>query len=185
MFRGFDSEGFSLIKNEVLCNGNKGTCSLKQLLEHILSNPMELLSRNQSCEFSRFCEKKYQDLIHPTMESSIFSNLDRNEAVLNSWRSLSEFYESFVCMASSIWTLHKLAFSFEPVVEIFQVERGLDFSMVYMEDVSKRDNLPGETKVKVGFTVVPGFKIGRTVIQSQIKVPVLVAVLILKKVPIV
>ncbi|XP_012473341.1 protein GRAVITROPIC IN THE LIGHT 1 [Gossypium raimondii] len=168
MFRGFDSEGFSLIENEALCNGNKGTCSLKQLLEHISSNPMELLSKNQSCEFSRFCEKKYQDLIHPTMESSIFSNLDRNEAVLNSWRSLSVFYESFVCMASSIWTLHKLAFSFEPVVEIYQVERGLDFSMVYMEDVTKRYNFPGKTKVKVGFTVVPGFKIGRTVIQSQV-----------------
>ncbi|KAL1155648.1 hypothetical protein V6Z11_A08G038500 [Gossypium hirsutum] len=132
-----------LIENEALCNGNKGTCSLKQLLEHVSSNPMELISKNQSCEFSRF-------------------------SVLNSWRSLSVFYESFVCMASSIWTLHKLAFSFEPVAEIYQVERGLDFSMVYMEDVTKRYNLPGKTKVKVGFTVVPGFKIGRTVIQSQV-----------------
>ncbi|GMJ01412.1 CHIQUITA1-LIKE 9 [Hibiscus trionum] len=168
MFRGFDSEGFSLCDNEALCNGNKGTCSLKQLLEHVSSNPMELLSRDQNSEFSRFCEKKYQELIHPTMESSIFSNLDRNEVVLNSWRSLSIFYESFVSMASSIWTLHKLALSFVPVVEIFQVERGVDFSMVYMEDVTKRCNLPGQTKVKVGFTVVPGFKIGSTVIQCQV-----------------
>ncbi|XWS77233.1 hypothetical protein CRYUN_Cryun01aG0244000 [Craigia yunnanensis] len=168
MFRGFDVEGFDLSENEPLCNGNNATCSLKQLLEHVSSNPMELLSRNQNCEYSRFCEKKYQELIHPTMESSIFSNLDKNEAVLNSWRSLSIFYESFVSMASSIWTLHKLAFSFDPVVEIFQVERGVDFSMVYMEDVTKRYNLPGQTRVKVGFTVVPGFKIGRIVIQSQV-----------------
>ncbi|XP_007052116.2 PREDICTED: IRK-interacting protein [Theobroma cacao] len=168
MFRGFDLEGFGLNENEPLCNGNNATCSLKQLLEHVSSNPMELLSRNQNCEYSRFCEKKYQDLIHPTMESSIFSNLDQNEVVLSSWRSLSIFYESFVNMASSIWTLHKLAFSFDPVVEIFQVERGVDFSIIYMEDVTKRYNLPGETRVKVGFTVVPGFKIGRTVIQSQV-----------------
>ncbi|XWS35662.1 hypothetical protein CRYUN_Cryun20dG0015900 [Craigia yunnanensis] len=166
MFRCFDFEGFGLSENEPLCNG--GTCSLKQLLEHVSSSPMELLSRNQNSEYSRFCEKKYQELIHPTMESSIFSNLDQNEVVLNSWRSLSIFYESFVSMASSIWTLHKLAFSFDPVVEIFQVERGVDFSMVYMEDVTKRYNLPGQTRVKVGFTVVPGFKIGRTVIQSQV-----------------
>ncbi|XP_021280196.1 IRK-interacting protein [Herrania umbratica] len=168
MFRGFDLEGFGLNENEPLCNGNNASCSLKQLLEHVSSNPMELLSRNQNCEYSRFCEKKYQDLIHPTMESSIFSNLDQNEVVLSSWRSLSIFYESFVNMASSIWTLHKLAFSFDPVVEIFQVERGVDFSIIYMEDVTKRYNLPGETRMKVGFTVVPGFKIGRTVIQSQV-----------------
>jgi hypothetical protein len=102
------------------------------------------------------------------MESSIFSNLDPNEVILNSWKSLSVFYESFVGMASSIWTLHKLAFSFDPMVEIFKVERGVDFSMVYMEDATRRCILPGKTRAKVGFTVVPGFKIGRTVIQSQV-----------------
>ncbi|KAE8677433.1 axial regulator YABBY 1-like [Hibiscus syriacus] len=168
MFGGFDVEGFGLSENEPLCTGDNATCSLKQLLEHVSSNPMELLSRDQNCEYSRFCEKKYQELIHPTMESSIFSNLDKNEAVLNSWRSLSIFYESFVSMACSIWTLHKLAFSFDPVVEIFRVERGVDFSMMYMEDVTKRLNSPGQHRVKVGFTVIPGFKIGRTVIQSLV-----------------
>ncbi|CAK7347876.1 unnamed protein product [Dovyalis caffra] len=174
IFKGFDLIGFGLESaGEVLCNGHgsdsvKSNSSLKQLLEHVSCNPMELLSRKPTCEFSRFCEKKYQELIHPTMESSIFSNLDQNEAVLNSWRSLSMFYESFVNMASSVWTLHKLAFSFDPVVDIFQVERGVDFSMVYMEDVTRRCTVPSKTRLKVGFTVVPGFKIGRTVIQSQV-----------------
>ncbi|XP_021816106.1 protein GRAVITROPIC IN THE LIGHT 1 [Prunus avium] len=173
MFKGFDSKGFGLDESEMLCNGHgpeldKNKASLKQLLEHASSNPMELLSRNQNCEFSRFCESKYQEIIHPTMESSIFSNLDRNQVVLSSWRSLSVFYDSFVSMASSIWMLQKLAYSFDPAVEIFQVERGIDFSMVYMEDVTRRLLLPGTTRMKVGFTVVPGFKIGRTVIQSQV-----------------
>ncbi|GLT51953.1 hypothetical protein SLA2020_253230 [Shorea laevis] len=173
MFQGFNLGGFGLSESETVCNGHapeaaESTSSLKQLLEHVSSNPMELLSRDSSCDFSRFCEKKYQDLIHPTMESSIFSNLDRNEAVLKSWRSLSTFYELFVRMGSSIWMLHKLAFSFDPVVEIFQVEKGVDFSMVYMEDVTKRYMQPDKTKLKVGFTVVPGFKIGRTVIQSRV-----------------
>ncbi|KAJ6335019.1 hypothetical protein OIU78_011788 [Salix suchowensis] len=174
MFKGFNLEGFGLeSEGEVSCNrfgldSVKSNSSLKQLLEHVSSNPMELLSRNPTCEFSRFCEKKYQELMHPAMESSIFSNLDQNEVVLNSWRSLSKFYESFVNMASSVWTLHKLAFSFDPVVDIFQVERGVDFSMVYMEDVTRRCTVPNKTRLKVGFTVVPGFKIGRTVIQSQV-----------------
>ncbi|KAM1811110.1 hypothetical protein ACFX12_027785 [Malus domestica] len=173
MFKGFDSKGFGLDEEEVSCNGHgpdvdKKNASLKQLLEHASSNPMELLSRNQNCEFSRFCESKYQEIIHPTMESSIFSNLDQNQVVLSSWRSLSVFYESFISMASSIWMLQKLAYSFDPAVEIFQVERGVDFSMVYMEDVTRRLLLPGKARTKVGFTVVPGFKIGRTVIQSQV-----------------
>ncbi|KAJ0110666.1 hypothetical protein Patl1_00226 [Pistacia atlantica] len=174
MFRGFDLEGFGFCENDIMCNGHnsesgKSTTSLKQLLEHVSCNPLEMITRDHKCEFSKFCERKYQELIHPTMESSIFSNLDQNEVVLSSWRSLSEFYESFVSMASSIWTLHKLAFSFDPVVEIFQVERGVDFSMVYMEDVTRRSSLMGKARAKVGFTVVPGFKVGRTVIQSQEK----------------
>ncbi|KAH7519609.1 hypothetical protein FEM48_Zijuj08G0055100 [Ziziphus jujuba var. spinosa] len=173
MFRGFDSNGFGVDGNGSLSNGHasesdKKSTSLKQLLEHVSSNPMELLSRDRNCEFSKFCESKYQEIIHPSMESSIFSNLDGKEAVLNSWRSLSVFYESFVNMASSIWTLHKLAFSFDPVVDVFQVERGVDFSMVYMEDVTRRFLLPCKSRAKVGFTVVPGFKIGRTIIQSQV-----------------
>ncbi|KAJ7950896.1 IRK-interacting protein [Quillaja saponaria] len=173
MFRGFDSEEFGLDGIGTLCNGHvsnteKKSTVLKQLLEHVSCNPMELLSRHPSSDFSKFCEKKYQQLIHPTMESSIFSNFDQNEVILNSWRSLSVFYESFVRMASSIWTLHKLAFSFDPVVEIFQVERGVDFSIVYMEDITRKCLLPCKSRMKVGFTVVPGFKIGRTVIQSQV-----------------
>nr|TKS06653.1 hypothetical protein D5086_0000121060 [Populus alba] len=57
----------------------KSNSSLKQLLEHVSSNPMELLSRNPTCEFSRFCEKKnIKELMHPAMESSIFSKLDQN-----------------------------------------------------------------------------------------------------------
>ncbi|KAL0538172.1 hypothetical protein IC582_027174 [Cucumis melo] len=173
MFRSFDSEVFGVIETESFCteqsqNLDGISISLKQLLEHVSSNPMELLSVNPQCAFAKFCEKKYQELIHPTMESSIFSNLDRKEAILNSWRSVSVFYKSFVKMASSVWILHKLAFSFDPIVEIFQVERGAEFSMVFMEDVTRRYIPPFKSRAKVGFTVVPGFKIGKTVIQSQV-----------------
>ncbi|CAH8339012.1 unnamed protein product [Eruca vesicaria subsp. sativa] len=142
------------------------------LMQHVSSNPMEILERDKECGFSRFCDKKYHELIHPNMESSIFSNMDQTEAVLSSWRSLSSFYESFVTMASSVWILRKLALSFDPAVEIFQVESGVDFSVVYMENVlrRRRDKKFGMNlgREKVGFTVVPGFKVGCTVIQSQV-----------------
>ncbi|EOA25960.1 hypothetical protein CARUB_v10019349mg [Capsella rubella] len=173
MFRGFDGEGFDLNEiDNVASDVSSVDSSLRELMQHVSSNPMELLDRDKDCAFSRFCDKKYHELIHPNMASSIFSNMDQNEAVLTSWRSLSTFYESFVTMASSIWTLHKLALSFDPAVEIFQVESGVDFSIVFMENVLKRKQdkkFPvNPTRAKVGFTVVPGFKIGCTVIQSQV-----------------
>ena len=97
------------------------------------------------------------------IESSIFSNMDEREAVLSSWRSLSTFYESFLAMASSVWTLQKLALSFDPVVEIFQVESGVDFSIVFMEDVLRRKQ---DKKLTVNLT--RGKVVGFTVIQSQV-----------------
>ncbi|XP_058736772.1 protein GRAVITROPIC IN THE LIGHT 1 [Vicia villosa] len=178
MFQGFDSVCFGLSserkeeENGDLCDLDlKGRDScLKNLLEHVSSNPMELLGIHPGCEFSRFCEMKYERLVHPSMESSIFVDLDQNEAVLNSWRSLSMFYEAFVGMASSVWTLHKLSHAFDPAVEIFQVESGVEFSMVYMDDVTKRLTWPNKGRAKVGFTVFPGFRIGKVVIQSQVYV---------------
>lgn len=178
MFQNFDKHDFGLCDSEMICNGNDTTKHgvinresngyLRQLIEHVANNPMEILSKNPKCEFSQFCGRKYEELIHPTMESSIFSNLDRKDKVLDSWKSMSVFYESFVRMASSIWLLHKLAYSFKPAVEIFQVERGVEFSMVYMEDVLGRCSLLGKSRPRVGFTAVPGFKVGTTVIQSQV-----------------
>ncbi|KAL6494092.1 hypothetical protein OROGR_032001 [Orobanche gracilis] len=181
MFHNFDKNDFGLIDSQIICNGDalrnndngmmdsEHNVYLRQLIQHIAINPMEILSKNPKCEFSRFCDRKYEQLIHPTMESSIFSHLeDKKEKLLDSWKSLTVFYESFVRMTSSIWLLHKLAYSFSPVVEIFRVEKGVEFSMVYMEDVLGKCNLPLTSRPKVGFTVVPGFKVGRTVIQSKV-----------------
>ncbi|GMH00605.1 hypothetical protein Nepgr_002444 [Nepenthes gracilis] len=174
MLQGFDLESFGMRENGIVCNGNisnfdgRKNSLLKQLVDHLSNSPTEILRKNPDSEFSRFCEGKYQQLIHPTMESSIFIGLEEKQAVMKSWKSLSVFYELFVKMTSSIWTLHKLAFSFDPPVEIFQVERGAEFSIVYMEDVTGRYKLPSKMRPKVGFTVVPGFKINQTVIQSQV-----------------
>ncbi|GAB2291223.1 hypothetical protein Dimus_025481 [Dionaea muscipula] len=174
MFQGFDSEsfGFSSEKgsfcNDHMESDGREVSSLKRLIDHISMDPMEVLRMNPNCEFSRFCEGKYQELMHPTMESTIFNGFDKKTAVVNSWKSLSDFYELFVKMASAVWTLHQLALSFDPPAKIFQVERGAEFSIVYMEDVTGRLKFPGKARPKVGFTVVPGFKIGQTVIQSRV-----------------
>ncbi|RAL48973.1 hypothetical protein DM860_001293 [Cuscuta australis] len=170
IFRGFDKPDFGTHDDD---DDNNNGCIdngyMRQLVEHLSCNPMDVLQKNPNSGFSRFCERKYEQLIHPTMESSIFSNMDRKEVILDSWKSLGVFCELFVRMASSIWLLHKLAFSFNPIVEIFQVQGGADFSMVHMEDVTKKNSFfLGKTRPKVGFTVVPGFKIGKVIIQSQV-----------------
>nr|XP_043618755.1 protein GRAVITROPIC IN THE LIGHT 1 [Erigeron canadensis]XP_043618756.1 protein GRAVITROPIC IN THE LIGHT 1 [Erigeron canadensis] len=162
MFQGFDSDGFGVDGNE-----SCGDISM-ELFEHVSVNPLETLNKNPGFPFSKFCERKYNELVHPTMESSIFKNVDIKKEVLDSWRSLSVFYDAFVNMSSSIWLLHKLAHSFTPPVEIFQVEKGINFSMIYMEDVTKKGAYHDIGVSKVGFTVVPGFKIGKTIIQSQV-----------------
>ncbi|KAK9103193.1 hypothetical protein Sjap_020447 [Stephania japonica] len=170
MFRGFDSEGFGVEMEDGIVDVRKEN-SLRRFFEHCTGDAMEILSKDPNGGFARFCETKYQQLIHPTMESSLFKGLDQNDVVLSSWRSSAAFYELFVNMASSIWMLHKLALSFDPKVEIFQVENGVDFSMVYMESIVERGGVsvsPSKTREKVGFTVIPGFNIGRTVIQCQV-----------------
>ncbi|KAI3741215.1 hypothetical protein L1987_58885 [Smallanthus sonchifolius] len=162
IFQSFDTQDFGLVGNEA-----SGDNSM-ELFDHVSVNPLETLNKNPDFPFSKFCERKYEELVHPTMESSIFKNFDRKKEVMDSWRSVTVFYDAFVHMSSSIWILHKLARSFSPPVEIFQVEKGVDFSMVYMEDVRKKDSVLEKGISKVGFTVVPGFKIGRTVVQSQV-----------------
>ncbi|VFQ66344.1 unnamed protein product [Cuscuta campestris] len=171
IFRGFDKPNFGTHDDDDDDDNNGCIDSgyMRQLVEHLSCNPMDVLQKNPNSGFSRFCERKYEQLIHPTMESSIFSNMDRKEVILDSWKSLGVFCELFVRMSSSIWLLHKLAFSFNPIVEIFQVQGGADFSMVHMEDVTKKNSFfLGKTRPKVGFTVVPGFKMGKVIIQSQV-----------------
>ncbi|KAF5811772.1 putative protein gravitropic in the light 1 [Helianthus annuus] len=163
MFQGFETDNFGLVGYEG-SNDNS-----MELFEHVSVNPLETLNKNPDFPFSKFCERKYEQLVHPTMESSIFKNVDRkNLEVMDSWRSVTVFYDAFVNMSSSIWLLHKLARLFTPPVEIFQVEKGVDFSMVYMEDVTKKYSILENGISKVGFTVIPGFKIGKTVVQAQV-----------------
>ena len=90
----------------------------------------------------------------------------------------SAFFTAFAEMAMRVWALHCLALSFEEDVTIFQVKKNTRFSEVYMECVTEEpvsaaswessDSDSGE--LRVGFTVVPGFKMGKTVIQSQVYV---------------
>ncbi|KAG5009686.1 hypothetical protein JHK82_018316 [Glycine max] len=69
-----------------------------------------------------------------------------------------------------VWLLHCLAFSYEPQASIFQVGKGCRFSDVYME--SSNDEiflyLEVESDPQVAVIVVPGFRIGKTILQCRV-----------------
>ncbi|XP_031503178.1 protein GRAVITROPIC IN THE LIGHT 1-like [Nymphaea colorata] len=172
MFSEFDSETFSEINVSIL---GKKDC-LQRFVQCRSLNAVEVLRRNSECGFSKFCRKKYLQLLHPKMEASFFENLEQRDMVVNhdctKWPLDNPLFESFVKMAYSIWLLHVLAFAFDPVIEIFQVKSGDEFCMVFMEDVVQGSVLSGSgadgSRARVGFTVVPGFRVGKTIIQCQV-----------------
>jgi len=65
--------------------------------------------------------------------------------------------------------LHRLAYSFDPKVKVFQVKKGSEFSDIHMDSVVKNIILDeGAERLKVGLMVMPGFLIGTSIIQPRV-----------------
>jgi hypothetical protein len=111
-----------------------------------------------------FLRDRYASVVHERMEAAFFGR--SGEAVPRAaW--LGEFAE----MARRVWLLHCLFWAFDGAASVFQARPGDRFSEVFMESVSDADGggtTPAPAHVAVGFTVVPGFKLGRTVIQCRV-----------------
>ncbi|KAF3442390.1 hypothetical protein FNV43_RR16306 [Rhamnella rubrinervis] len=152
----------------------------KKQREHFFRRFMELksaktkdyLAEHPRSVFASFCRDKYLKVVHPKMETSFLGNLNhRNLINGGGFPSSSTFFASFAEMAKRIWVLHCLAFSFETQATIFQVRKGCRFSEVYMESVAEEEpflSSSSSSEPQVAFTVVPGFLIGKTVIQCTV-----------------
>ncbi|VVB00340.1 unnamed protein product [Arabis nemorensis] len=133
----------------------------------------DFLKAKPKSRFARFCRAKFLQLIHPKMEQAFFGHLHLRNQI-----SACEFPETSLCsgfleMAKRIWLLHCLAYSFDHEAEIFRVPKGCRFSEVYMKSVAEEAFFPTsesspESEPRVAFTVVPGFKIGKTSIQCEV-----------------
>ncbi|KAJ3703975.1 hypothetical protein LUZ61_007680 [Rhynchospora tenuis] len=131
---------------------------------------------NFTIGFKLFLSAKYLSMVQPKMELSFFGDLDQRN-MIKSCREYpnSEWFMGFAEMARRVWLLHCLFFSFglERKVSIFQVRKGTRFSEVHMEN-AVADESSGAAKVPtyrdkvVGFTVVPGFQVGMTLIQARV-----------------
>ncbi|KVH96788.1 protein GRAVITROPIC IN THE LIGHT 1-like [Cynara cardunculus var. scolymus] len=137
----------------------------------------QLLKENPRSAFGKFTRAKYMRLVHPKMEASLYGNLSQRKT-LNTWQFPdTAFFGAFTEMARRVWVLRCLASAFDKEVSVFEVRKGCRFSEVYMEAVTDEAFSGGQSgdELRVAFTVVPGFKIGETVVQSHVYVTAAVA----------
>ncbi|KAL7583939.1 hypothetical protein Lser_V15G45437 [Lactuca serriola] len=128
----------------------------------------EYVTSEPESKLAGFCRWKYLNLVHPKMEMSLFGNLSQRDLVNAGEFPETDFFDLFLECAKRVWVLHCLAFSFEHVASVFQVAKGCRFSEVFMDSVNEEAFLSAGSSPEVGFTVVPGFKLGKTVIQCEV-----------------
>lgn len=166
MFVGFEEESYRVDTGNLNVS-NEGF--FRQYLAIRAMDPLDVLSQNPDSIFGRFCRNKYLLIIHPKMESSFFGNVDQRNYVTSGGHPRTPFYQAFLKLAKSIWLLHRLAYSFDPKVKVFQVRTGTEYSETYMESAVKNLVLSdGEPRPKVGLMVMPGFMVGGSVVRSQV-----------------
>ncbi|XP_058095496.1 protein GRAVITROPIC IN THE LIGHT 1-like [Magnolia sinica] len=133
---------------------------------------VEFLMESPESSFGKFCRSRYLASVHPKMEAAFFGDLTQRSLVSSGKVPETPFFGAFAEAAKRVWLLHCLAFSFEPEASIFQVRKGCRFSDMYMESVVDdtgfvADDAP-DIRLQVGFTVVPGFMVGKTVVQCKV-----------------
>ncbi|CAA7403618.1 unnamed protein product [Spirodela intermedia] len=163
MFGGFASEEFSSDSHGDRPSAGRKRQFFREFIKQCLVDPTELLATEPEGQFARFCERKYCSLIKPSIGSLPPFNAAM-DTPLGPWGPSNPLYEPFVSMSSLVWAACRLAMAFEGPIEIFRVQPGVDFCMVFMENVLGKNTLLGmnlgRAMPKVGFTVFPGFRHG-------------------------
>ncbi|KAH9626610.1 hypothetical protein KSS87_005461 [Heliosperma pusillum] len=132
-------------------------------------DPSELLGILPNSPFGVFSSKKYQDIVHPKMEESLFGNLDQRNQLLRGTHPRTQFYSEFLGLAKAVWLLHLLAFSLDPPPSHFEASRGAEFHPDYMESVVRFPGGMVPSGQIVGFPVSPGFKLGNgSVVKARV-----------------
>lgn len=166
MFSGFQDECFSLKHEDPEAMKESFYHQYLALRE---MDPLDAVAQSPDSIFGKFCRTKYLAVLHPKMEASFFGNLDQRNYIIGGGHPRTAFYQAFLKLAKSIWLLHRLAYSFDPAVKVFQVKKGSEFSEVYMDSVVKDFVVEDtEMKPKVGLMVMPGFYIMESIIRCQV-----------------
>ncbi|KAI3498506.1 hypothetical protein L1887_34281 [Cichorium endivia] len=169
MFTGFQQENFGIVNDTKNEKHKDKETFFREYLALRETDPLDSVGQDPDSDFGKFCRGKYVIVVHPKMEASFFGNLDHRNYITGGGHPRTPFYQAFLKLAKAIWGLYLLAHCFEPVIEVFQVSKGSEFSEVYMDSVVKNFVVDesGE-KPKVGLMVMPGFGIGGSVIQCRV-----------------
>ncbi|KAF5738271.1 hypothetical protein HS088_TW13G01167 [Tripterygium wilfordii] len=179
MFEGFNQPHF-MLTSETQKQDKPPTDYYINRFKNLKSlTPKQFLTQNPNSSFAKFTRIKYLSVVHAKMECSLFGNLNQRKLLNSGSVPDSGFFTGFAEMAKRVWVLHSLAFSFGEDVNVYQVKKNCRFSEVYMDAVSdesvmvspSQSSILGKENLRVGFTVVPGLKIGKNVIQSQVYLP--------------
>ncbi|XP_057827215.2 IRK-interacting protein isoform X2 [Cryptomeria japonica] len=103
-------------------------------------------------DFSRFCDQKMGLIV----------------SMLN-WASAwpEHLLQAFFTAAKYVWLVHLAAFSFQPPLVIFRVERSTKFDSVYMEDIVA-DRQTKQAAATVRIMLMPGFYVHNSVIKCKV-----------------
>ncbi|MCL7047305.1 hypothetical protein MKW94_023102 [Papaver nudicaule] len=171
MFHGFDHETFYIDGSlSSLLNPDQFRKDCFTQFQDMKSmEPTELLGILPTCNFGKFCTRKFLSIVHPKMEESLFGNLEHHEMVSAGNHPRSQFYGEFLKLAKSVWLLHLLAFSLDPSPCHFQASKGAEFRKEYMESVVRFSSGRMPLALTVAFPVSPGFKLGNgSVIKARV-----------------
>lgn len=169
MFRAFEIDGFDVDEGyfcESLDLEESHAACFSQFQELRSRNILDLfpvlqanVKRNRmNHRLLRFFRRKFEAVTPPALHKQC-------------WEPGHPFFKSFLCFAHSVWMLQRLAMSFEPVARIFRVKSGARYDEQYMSNVVGEDEEEeGGSVFKdvVGVMVVPGFRVGKIVIRSQV-----------------
>ncbi|XP_058747981.1 protein GRAVITROPIC IN THE LIGHT 1 [Vicia villosa] len=137
-------------------------------------DPYDALMENPESNFASFCRAKYLLVVHPEMEEAFFGNSEYREFIASGKHPRTEFYQLFARMAKWIWVLLGSAVTIDPNATMFSVSKGSIFSTAYMESIGKENEFasPSDEEqlvtYKVQFMIMPGFKIGPTIVKSRV-----------------
>jgi hypothetical protein len=124
-------------------------------------------SGGSSGAFRDFLRERYLSLVHEKMEASFAGRGAEQRAAVAAGDAFprTPWFAEFAEMGRRVWLLHCLFHAFDGAASVFQARPGSRFSEVYMETVG--GDAEDDCAV-IGFTVVPGFKVGQTVMQCQV-----------------
>ncbi|MCO5592000.1 hypothetical protein L7F22_045993 [Adiantum nelumboides] len=171
MWNGFENDNFYIFGSlsSILDPEKHRQDCFDEYLDMKELDPLELISVNPDCVFGKFCHKKFLQLVHPKMETSFFGNFEHRNQITDGSHPNSQFYQSFLRLAKSVWLVHRLAFSFNPTVSIFLARRGTVFSPACMDSVVPGMEINEHNELaKVGLTVMPGFRVDKLVTKCQV-----------------